>query len=55
MQDSSILNVFWRLLEGTKTKDKTPYLLSQYDYLNFGNTGSFYTIKEKSIFDEIYF
>ena len=39
------------IIGGDKTKYQTPFILRQYDYLNFGYTGSFYTFKEKSVFD----
>ena len=45
------LKYLLEIIGGDKTKDETPYILRQYDYLNFGYTGSFYSFKEKSVFD----
>ena len=53
IEDTSHLKQLLDIIGGDKTKDETPYILREYDYLNFGYTGSFYSFKEKSVFDEL--
>lgn len=50
--DLSLLKNELEIIAGDKTKDRTPYLIKPYDYLNFGFSGSFYSFKDKSVFDE---
>jgi hypothetical protein len=54
MEEISHLKYLLEIIGGDKTKDETPYILRQYDYLNFGYTGSFYSFKEKSVFDGLF-
>jgi hypothetical protein len=51
MEDSSHLKYLLEIIGGDKNKYETPYILWEYDYLNYGFTGSFYSFKEKSVFD----
>jgi hypothetical protein len=53
IEELSHLVYLLKIIGGDKTKDETPYIIWQYDYLNFGYTGSFYSFKEKSVFDEL--
>jgi hypothetical protein len=50
--DISLLKNELEIIAGDKTKDRTPYLIKPYDYMNFGFSGSFYSFKDKSVFDE---
>jgi hypothetical protein len=52
IEEISHLKSLLEIIGGVKSKDETPYILRQYDYLNFGYSGSFYSFKEKSVFDE---
>jgi hypothetical protein len=54
MEELSHLKYLLEIIGGDKTKDETPFILRQYDYLNFGYTGSFYSFKEKSVFDGLF-
>jgi hypothetical protein len=53
MVDPCLLEYLLEIISGVKTKGETPYILRQYDYPKFGYTGSFYSFKEKSVFDEL--
>lgn len=53
MVDPSLLEYLLEIISGVKTKGETPYILRRYDYPKFGYTGSFYSFKEKSVFDEL--
>ena len=53
MDKTPHLKYLLEIIGGDKTKDETPYIIRHYDYHNFGYTGSFYSFKEKSVFDEI--
>jgi hypothetical protein len=49
--DISLLKNELETIAGDKTKNRTPYLIKTYDYMNFGFSGSFYSFKDKSVFD----
>ena len=51
MEEISYIKYLLEIIGGDKTKDETPYIIRQYDYFNYGYTGSFYSFKEKSVFD----
>ena len=51
MEDSSHLKYLLEIIGGDKNKYETPYILWEFDYLNFGYSGSYYSFKEKSVFD----
>lgn len=53
MEEISHFKYLLEIIGGDKTKDKTPYILRQYDYQNFGYSGSFYSFKDKSVFDDL--
>jgi hypothetical protein len=52
-QELSHLKYLLEIIGGDKNKYETPYILREYDYLNYGYSGSFYSFKEKSVFDEL--
>jgi hypothetical protein len=41
------------IIGGDKTKDRTPFDLKEYDFKTYGFSGSFYSFKHKSVFDEL--
>jgi hypothetical protein len=51
--DSSLIKELLEIISGEKSKYETPFILRQYDYLNFGYSGSFYSFKERSVYDEL--
>lgn len=51
MEEISHLKYLLEIIAGDKNKYETPYILREYDYFNYGYTGSFYSFKEKSVFD----
>jgi hypothetical protein len=51
MEDPFHLKYLLEIIGGDKNKYETPFILREYDYLNYGYTGSFYSFKEKSVFD----
>jgi hypothetical protein len=53
MEEISHLKYFLEIIAGDKNKYETPYILREYDYFNYGYTGSFYSFKEKSVFDAL--
>lgn len=42
------------IIGGDKTKDRTPVQLNKYDFTHHGFSGSFYSFKHKSVFDELF-
>lgn len=53
MEETNHLKYLLEIISGDKTKDETPYIIRKYDYHNFGYTGSFYSFKDLSVFDQI--
>jgi hypothetical protein len=53
LEELSHLKYLLDIIGGGKKKDETPYIVRQYDYLNFGYTGSFYSFKDMSVFDKL--
>jgi hypothetical protein len=53
MEEITHLNYLLEIIGGDKNKYETPFILREYDYLNYGYTGSFYSFKDKSVFDEL--
>jgi hypothetical protein len=53
LEELSHLKYLLDIIGGGKKKDETPYIVRQYDYLNFGYTGSFYSFKDMSVFDQL--
>ena len=53
MEEIPHLKYLLEIIGGDKTKDETPYIIRQYDYFNYGYTGSFYSFKETSVFDRL--
>jgi hypothetical protein len=52
IEDLTIINNLLEVIAGEKVKDKTPVKLEKYDFEKYGFTGSFYSFKHKSVFDE---
>jgi hypothetical protein len=53
INELSFIHEQLNIIGGDKTKDRTPVLLKEYDFTNHGFSGSFYSFKDKSVFDEL--
>lgn len=53
MKEISHLKSLLEIIAGDKNKYETPYIIREYDYFNYGYTGSFYSFKEKSVYDAL--
>jgi hypothetical protein len=53
LNELSFIHEQLNIIGGDKTKDRTPVLLKEYDFTNHGFSGSFYSFKHKSVFDEL--
>jgi len=51
MEELTYLKYLLEIIAGDKNKFETPYILRQYDYFNYGYSGSYYSFKEKSVYD----
>lgn len=52
-EEISHIKYLLEIIGGDKTKDETPYIIRQYDYFNYGYTGSFYSFKQRSVYDAL--
>lgn len=53
MKEISHIKSLLEIIAGDKNKYETPYILREYDYFNYGYTGSFYSFKERSVYDAL--